>query len=137
MTTDEKLDLDLLTRYADKHAERLGYKKQTEDAKVEEDALEEQVIDELNAHGGFKQSDHKGRTISLRTDTFCSAKTDEAEVNTVLASLDMHDMIKASANKRTLAAWLREEKQQERAWPEELVAVLKITEKQKVGVTNG
>lgn len=137
-----QIDIDLLTRYADVKAERLDTKHTMEDLQKTEDALEELVVSALQEAGGHKHSDAKGRTIHLKRQLTCSAKEgsdgerDEDAVSAALQELGLDDMLKYQANKRTLAAYIKEEIEAEREIPVALTNVLNINDRQRAGVRN-
>jgi hypothetical protein len=72
-----------------------------------------------------------GETIYLDTRIFVSASQGEERLNEVLRAHHLDLLIKEQANKNTLAAWVREQRKRNMPIPDDLLAVMTITEKRE------
>jgi hypothetical protein len=130
----------LLGELAQKYADAIRRKKSAEtsvkDMSSEADKLEQQLLDEMGAEGLDTIKTSCGMTLYRRTDKFygvAEGATKEDLVKALGRYEQTADLVTVSFNSISLKARVREIESCGEQMPEEVMSLLKVTERDKVG----
>ena len=128
-----------MQEYVDCYQRKKTLERETKENNARIETLQDEVLREFMEQGARSISLKNGATVYIHTDTYASLKNDEDgskdNAHRVMRKYKLGYMVKPNVNAQTLRSWVIQQRDEEIPIPDELRAVLNITEKESVRVS--